>query len=106
MIKLIDDKGRIFGRVNVIDFIIVFTVLIVIPAFYLGQKFMREFYSGVELYDRDGYSLYYSVAKKCPNCGRFMEIGIKKGVAMRDFFPHKKICPYCGNEVTLKLGDE
>ncbi|MFH0772265.1 MAG: DUF4330 domain-containing protein [Candidatus Omnitrophota bacterium] len=38
--RIIDDKGRIFGKINVIDFIIIFTLLCVLPAFYLGKKML------------------------------------------------------------------
>ena len=32
--KLIDEKGRLFGRINIVDFLIVTLVIILIPAFF------------------------------------------------------------------------
>lgn len=36
--KMIDEKGRIFGKVNIIDFIFVVLLLSVIPVFYYGNR--------------------------------------------------------------------
>jgi len=35
---MIDEKGRIFGKVNIIDFIFVVLLLSVIPVFYYGNR--------------------------------------------------------------------
>ena len=106
MKKLIDDKGRIFGKINIIDFIIVLVALVLIPAFYVGQKLMREFYSGTALYDRTEYSPSYEIKRKCPNCGAAILIEIKKGVPATGTFPYKTTCRYCKCEVMLKFQDE
>lgn len=103
MKRLIDEKGRILGKLNVIDFLIFFIVLILIPGFYLGQKLMREFYSGVEWYSRDDYAIFYGVERKCPNCEGIVTIRIKKGTPARDVFPYTMNCYLCKNEVTLKF---
>jgi len=36
--KIIDEKGRIFGKLNIIDFIFVVLLLSVIPVFYYGNR--------------------------------------------------------------------
>ncbi|MDD5270716.1 MAG: DUF4330 domain-containing protein [Candidatus Omnitrophica bacterium] len=36
--KMIDEKGRIFGKVNIIDFIFVVLLLSMIPVFYYGNR--------------------------------------------------------------------
>lgn len=36
--KMIDEKGRVFGKINIIDFIFVVLLLSVIPVFYYGNK--------------------------------------------------------------------
>lgn len=38
MMKLIDDKGRIFGKINVIDFLVILFLFCLIPMFYFGYK--------------------------------------------------------------------
>ncbi len=35
---MIDEKGRVFGKINIIDFIFVVLLLSVIPAFYYGNR--------------------------------------------------------------------
>lgn len=36
--KMIDEKGRIFGKLNIIDFIFVVLLLSIIPVFYYGNR--------------------------------------------------------------------
>lgn len=38
MIKIIDDKGRLFGKINVIDFLVILFLFCFIPTFYFGYK--------------------------------------------------------------------
>lgn len=40
--KIIDEKGRFFGKINVIDFLVILLVLCILPAFYLGYKIMTK----------------------------------------------------------------
>lgn len=37
---IIDEKGRIFGRINIIDFLLIVFLICIVPAFYLGYKIM------------------------------------------------------------------
>lgn len=39
---LIDKKGRIFGKVNIIDFLVLLFILCLTPAFYVGYKIMTK----------------------------------------------------------------
>lgn len=36
--KIIDNKGRIFGKINIIDFGVLLFVLFLLPMFYFGGK--------------------------------------------------------------------
>lgn len=38
MIKIIDEKGRLFGKINVIDFLVILFLFCFIPTFYFGYK--------------------------------------------------------------------
>ncbi|MDP3786216.1 MAG: DUF4330 family protein [Candidatus Omnitrophota bacterium] len=38
--KIIDEKGRIFGRINVIDFLVILFLLLLIPMLYFGSKLL------------------------------------------------------------------
>ena len=40
--KLIDEKGRLFGKINVIDFLVVLFLLCLMPMFYFGYKIMTK----------------------------------------------------------------
>jgi len=40
--EIIDDKGRIFGKINVIDFLVILFLLCIMPMFYFGYKIMTK----------------------------------------------------------------
>ncbi|NQU95504.1 MAG: DUF4330 domain-containing protein [Candidatus Omnitrophica bacterium] len=40
--KLLDEKGRLFGKINVIDFFIITLLVIIIPAFFQVYKIMGK----------------------------------------------------------------
>lgn len=42
MLKIIDEKGRLFGRINVIDFLVLLFFLGLSPMFYFGYKIFNK----------------------------------------------------------------
>ncbi|MBM3254487.1 MAG: DUF4330 domain-containing protein [Candidatus Omnitrophica bacterium] len=40
--RIIDEKGRLFGKINVIDFLVIFLLLCVLPIFYFGYKLYKK----------------------------------------------------------------
>ena len=40
--RLIDDKGRLFGKLNIIDFLVLVFILCLMPMFYYGWKIMNR----------------------------------------------------------------
>lgn len=42
MIRFIDDKGRIFGKINIIDFIIILFIISLLPMFYFGYDLIYK----------------------------------------------------------------
>lgn len=40
--KVIDDKGRLFGKINIIDFTVLLFMITVIPVFYYGYKIITK----------------------------------------------------------------
>lgn len=40
--KIIDDKGRLFGKINIIDFLVILLLLSLIPMFYFGYKIFTK----------------------------------------------------------------
>lgn len=39
--KIIDEKGRLFGKINVIDFLVLIFLFSLVPMFYFGYKFLN-----------------------------------------------------------------
>lgn len=37
---IIDNKGRIFGKINIIDFLVVLFILVLVPLFFIGNKIL------------------------------------------------------------------
>jgi len=40
--KFIDDKGRVFGKINIIDFLVILFLIGLVPVFYLGNKALSK----------------------------------------------------------------
>lgn len=40
--KIIDEKGRLFGKINVIDFLVILFLLTLMPMFYFGYKIFQK----------------------------------------------------------------
>ena len=40
--RIIDEKGRIFGKINVIDFLVILFLLFLVPVFYFGYKILTK----------------------------------------------------------------
>ena len=47
--KIIDEKGRLFGKVNIIDFLVVLFVFFLIPMFYFGYKLYNKNSIGIPI---------------------------------------------------------
>jgi len=41
-LKIIDEKGRLFGKINIIDFTVIFLACCLIPMFYFGYKILKK----------------------------------------------------------------
>lgn len=73
--NFIDDKGRIFGRINILDFLILLFIVIVL---IIGMKFLffqpkKTIYVSLQLCEKD-----YSI-KNCGNIQYFIDSGINIG---------------------------
>lgn len=40
--KIIDEKGKLFGKINIIDFLVILFLFFLVPMFYFGYKITRE----------------------------------------------------------------
>lgn len=46
---------------------------------------------------KKGFAKTYSVKAHCSNCGNFVEVNIKRGITIRDYFNSPEgICSNCG----------
>ncbi|MEK6715233.1 MAG: DUF4330 family protein [Candidatus Omnitrophota bacterium] len=75
--KIIDEKGRLFGKVNVIDFLAMLLLLSILPVFYFGYKIANQkpiappkTFTEVELYCR--------FIKLAPSVAEMISVGDKE----------------------------
>ncbi len=40
--RIIDERGMVFGKINIIDFLVVLFVLCLLPMFYFGYKIINR----------------------------------------------------------------
>lgn len=96
---IIDNQGRIFGKWNVIDFLVIMFLLIaVLPCIYFGYKINTQKMPPASV------PTYYTMNKPCPNCQAVIEIRIDKGIAAPKF--HSMTCNHCEVEVRITLADK
>ena len=88
---IIDNKGRLFGKWNIVDVIVILFFLCIIPATLLAWRILNK---PIPLPEP---STHYSISKSCPNCGYPHSIKIKKGELMPSFY--SGVCENCKNEV-------
>ncbi|KPK42633.1 MAG: hypothetical protein AMJ78_01805 [Omnitrophica WOR_2 bacterium SM23_29] len=105
--KLIDEKGRLFGLVNLIDFFVVLFLLAMIPALYFGTKiiFMRPVVEEPFGADIKEISLNCQLIKLGPDVAEAISPGDKetdnKGRVIGEIIELGEIEPYI-NDATLK----
>lgn len=92
---MIDKNGRIFGKLNIVDFLALCFVLMVAPAGYFGWKIATK-KPVVDFKTTTCYKKEFS----CPNCEKTIEIWKTKGHPMPEQF--KDVCPYCKCKIELK----
>ena len=59
--RIIDEKGRIFGKINIIDFLAVVFLLCLIPMFYFGFRVRSK--------TVEKTTTTYKLSASCPVCG-------------------------------------
>lgn len=63
MAQLVDNKGKLFGKINIVDLFCIIFVLSFLPAvFFVGKKI-------VKLQFNQPINTVYQVKRSCPNCG-------------------------------------
>ena len=88
---IIDNQGRIFKRINIIDFCIILIILFVAPVIYFSQKIFNE--------PQQPYvaATTYLITKHCPICEAPYTIEIEKG--RQPPTSYTELCQNCGNVV-------
>ena len=87
---LIDERGRLFGKINVIDFIVLLFVLCLLPVIPFAYKIMNK-PQVIEI------ATHYEISKNCPNC----EHPKNKKIPLGELKPLEwsGVCKGCKNEV-------
>lgn len=94
MRRIIDDKGKIFGKINIIDFLVFLVVFCLMPIFYFGYKIMTKEPELIEKPPPPPH--FYSIKRTCPNCKETISIDIPKRMAISDMWYAEETCPNCG----------
>lgn len=94
--SLIDKQGFIHFwrlRINIIDFLVVGSVLCLLPAFYYGHKILSREPEGSPI------ETHYEVTRSCPICGKSIRISTIKSTPLPEFY--ETVCERCENKVVL-----
>lgn len=95
--SLVDGKGRLFGKVNVIDLGVVIVGGIFIFCFvFASYKVTQQKKDIAKLSADPGYNIF----RNCPNCGFRNVIRFDRGEPLPDFY-EIPACPHCGCKVAL-----
>lgn len=103
---LTDKQGRIFGKINIIDFLVFVFILCITSGLIILPKLIiaRERRMAKE---QARLKQVYIVSRFCPNCGKPIIIdtieGKIKGIPLGEACPqdYKTTCKWCGNPVVL-----
>ncbi len=100
--RIIDKRGKILGKVNLIDFLTVLFALCLLPGFYFGYKIMNKSQAPEvqEVQEVRDYIITWS----CPICDAPIEIKIELGQKPERYY--KPICPNCRNFVEIRTTSE
>ena len=96
MARLIDSQGRLFGRINIIDFGCLALGLCMLPAIYFGYRILTKPASPPVV------KSYYELQRLCPICNLPVKIAVKLG-EQPDPDLYETVCPHCQNKVTLDI---
>lgn len=103
--KIIDEKGRLFGKINIIDFIIIFMLIAIIPMFYLGYKIFGK-KSQVEIGQYIEQVINCNLIKLSPAVAKLISVGDlildEKGDVAGQILWVSEIGPY---QFTVDLGE-
>jgi hypothetical protein len=120
---LIDDKGRLFGKVNIIDFCVGFAVItfilsaLAIPVRYKFWRKEKVFYTQAykcpnctgTIIEKIpfGSPIQYNIETICEECGCAVVVNEEDKVEIPEedpyFYNLPAVCPNCGKQVELEL---
>ena len=78
--KIVDEKGKLFGKINVIDFLVILFLLCILPAFYFGYKVATRKLVEVEPPKREFVEIEidYQFIKLKPEVLKLISVGDKE----------------------------
>ncbi|MBL7196524.1 MAG: DUF4330 domain-containing protein, partial [Candidatus Omnitrophica bacterium] len=103
--KIIDEKGRLFGKINIIDFLVIIFLLSLTPMFYFANKIytndkpeVKEQVQPQELKDEFAIMINCKFIKLKPEVARMISIGDKEldsdGNLIGQILSLGKLAPY------------
>ena len=75
MLRIIDEKGRLFGKINVIDFLVILFLLCLLPLFYFGYKVFTKNPRMTEEKELIQTEIDYLFIKVSPEVEKIVSIG-------------------------------
>ena len=98
---LIDDKGRFFGKINIIDCLVGILLISFIPIIYYGFVMLNKPNpnSNPIILPPTQYTMSYT----CPICSKQISIGIDFGEKLEK--NHLVECGYCKNKVVVNKSE-
>ncbi|GAG14296.1 unnamed protein product, partial [marine sediment metagenome] len=80
MMRVIDERGRLFSKINVIDFLVILFLLCLVPAFYFGYKILTKKPEVIEEEKEfiEVAEIDYKFIKVSPELAKIISIGDKE----------------------------
>lgn len=97
--KLIDDKGRAFGKINIIDLLVIIVLVMASAVIPYGCKLSKR----KAVIPAEPAPTHYSITRRCPNCEATVGISVPLGEEVKGIYT--KTCSFCKCEVELQKRD-
>ncbi len=76
--KLIDEKGKLFGKINIIDFMVILFLFCMLPAFYFGYKILNRGAAVPVEVEKTSIDVYAAFKNLTPEAAELISIGDKE----------------------------
>ena len=76
--QIIDEKGRLFGKINIVDFLVILFLVCIMPAFYFGYKILNRPPVVVEKGVLTSIDVYAILKDLSPEIAKLISVGDKE----------------------------